>query len=490
MKIAFVSSEVFPFAKTGGLADVSSSLPIELSKLGADIKVFMPKYYHIDEEKFNLQYMWTAGIIPVRIAGKVHNVQIYKSKIPNSSVDIYFIDCPHYFHRHAIYTNDKDEDERFLLFNKAVVEFIQRINWKPDIFHCNDWQAGILPLLVKENYSWDRAFDRTAFLFTIHNVAYQGLFDKSVMAKGEITDKYFYPCGPVEYFNSFSFLKTGIVFSEIVNTVSDNYAKELLTTEYSAGMHDVLKAKGNNFSGILNGVDYEIWDPATDMLIYHNYSIDDMSGKQKNKRLLLEQMNLKFSESTPLIGIIMRLVAQKGFDIIMDALPELVHLNAQWIILGSGEWKYEQAIKNIAEQHPSKFSVYLGFNNQLSHRIEAASDIYLMPSHFEPCGLNQIYSLKYGTVPVVRKTGGLVDTVQDWDEYSGNGLDTGTGFAFSEYSGYAMEQALRRAVGYFHNKPVWDKIQRNGMMKDYSWKKSAEKYLQLYTSAIKERNNK
>jgi starch synthase len=487
MKIAFVSSEVFPFAKTGGLADVSSSLPVELSKLGADIKVFMPKYYHVEEEKYNLQYMWTIGEIPVRIAGRVYQVQIYKSKIPGSSVDIYFIDCPHFFHRHAIYTNDKDEDERFLFFNKAVIEFIQRIQWKPDIFHCNDWQTGLLPLLVKENYSWDKAFDKTAFLFTIHNVAYQGLFDRSILHKGEITEKYFYPCGPVEYCGSFSFLKAGIVFSEMVNTVSENYAKELLTPEYGEGMQDVLKEKGNNFYGIINGIDYDTWDPETDKLIYYNYSLNDMSGKLKNKRLLCGQMNLAFDENIPLIGIIMRLVTQKGIDIIMEALPGLIHLNAQWVILGSGDWKYEQAVNNLAKEHPSKFSVYLGFNDQLSHQIEAGADLFLMPSHFEPCGLNQIYSLKYGTVPIVRKTGGLADTVQDWDEYSSVRLEIGTGFSFNDYSGFAMEQSVKRALGYFHNKSVWNKIQSNGMLKDYSWKKSAEKYLQLYTSAINKR---
>ncbi len=284
MKIAFVASEVFPFAKTGGLADVSSSLPIELSKLGVDVKVFMPKYYHIDEEKHGLHFMWTLGNIPVRVGGKVYEVQIYKSKIPNSNVEIYFIDSPHHFHRQNIYTNDKDEDERFILFNKAVIEFIQRIHWKPDLFHCNDWQTGLIPLLVKDNYSWDKVFDKTAFLFTIHNVAYQGLFDRSVLEKGEMNPKYFYPMGPVEFYNSFSFLKAGIVFSEMVNTVSDTYAKELLTPEYSEGMYGVLREKGSSFSGILNGVDYELWNPATDNLIPYNYTPDNMGGKLLNKK--------------------------------------------------------------------------------------------------------------------------------------------------------------------------------------------------------------
>jgi len=490
MRAAFISSEVFPFAKTGGLADVSCSLPIELAKLGVDVKVFMPKYFHVDEEKFGLHYMWSVGEIPVRVAGRVYKVQVYKSKLPNSSVDIYFIDSPHYFHRHNIYTNDRDEDERFILFNKAVVEFLQRIHWHPDIFHCNDWQTGILPLLVRENYSWDHSFDKSAFLFTIHNVEYQGLFDKSILSKAEITDKYFYPGGPVEFYDKFSFLKTGIVFSEAVNTVSETYAKELFNPEYSAGMEGVLKEKGNEFCGILNGVDYEQWNPVTDKLIYFNYSIDELSGKAKNKKLLLEQFEMKFSEDVPLIGIIMRFVQQKGIDIIAEAFKGLINLNAQWVVLGSGEAHYEQMFQRLGEEYKGKVSVHIGFNNQLAHQIEASSDIFLMPSRFEPCGLNQIYSLKYGAVPVVRKTGGLADTVKDWNEHSAMGDDSGNGFSFNDYSGYALENAVRRAIGDFYNKPVWHKIMRNGMLHDFSWKKSAEKYLQLYNKAIQKRQTR
>lgn len=489
MKIAFISSEVFPFAKTGGLADVSSSLPTELTKLGADVKVFMPKYYHIDERKFNLHYMWTIGEIPVRVAGKIYPVQIYKSKIPNSNVDIYFIDSPHHFHRLNLYTNDHDEDERFILFNKAIIEFIQRIQWKPDLFHCNDWQTGILPLIVKDCYSWDKVFDKTAFLFTIHNIAYQGRFSKAVLRKAEINEKYFYPCGPVEYYNQFSFLKTGIVFSELVNTVSETYAKELLLPQYSEGMHDILKEKKEDFYGILNGIDYDIWDPETDKLIPYNYSINDLSGKLKTKKMLLDQINLEFNENIPLIGIIARLVPQKGFDIIMEAMPGLVHLNAQWVILGSGEGKYEEMLQTVATAHSNKFSIHFVFNDKLSHMIEAASDIFLMPSQYEPCGLNQIYSLKYGTVPVVRKTGGLADTVLDWNEQKAMGLDTGTGFSFNDYSGFAMEHSIRRAIGVFQDKTVWKKMQQNGMMQDFSWSKSAQKYYQLYLKSIQKRTN-
>ncbi len=487
MKVAFISSEVFPFAKTGGLADVSSSLPSELSKLGADIKVFMPKYYHIDERKYNLHYMWTIGEIPVRVAGKTYPVQIYKSKLQNSNVDIYFIDSPHHFQRFNLYTNDDDEDERFIIFNKAIIEFIQRIQWKPDLFHCNDWQTGIMPLLVKDNYSWDQAFNNTAFLFTIHNIAYQGKFKKTVLQKAEINEKHFYPCGPVEYYNQFSFLKTGIAFSEIVNTVSETYAKELLQPQYGEGMHNVLLEKKDDFCGILNGIDYDIWDPETDKLIPYNYSSNDLSGKLKNKKFLHNQFNLEYKDNVPLIGIIARLAHQKGFDIISDAMPGLVRLNAQWIVLGSGENKYEEMLQNASTAHPDKFSIHFDFNDKLSHLIEAASDIFLMPSHYEPCGLNQIYSLKYGTVPVVRKTGGLADTVEDWNECKAKGLDTGTGFSFNDYTGFAMEHSIKRAVGLFQDKPAWEKIQRNGMAKDFSWNKSAEKYFLLYLKAIQKR---
>lgn len=487
MKVAFVASEVVPFAKTGGLADVAGSLPKEIANLGHDVKVFMPKYYSIDEYKFDLKYLDSIGEMQIRVGGIPRPVHVHKGFLPDSNTEVYFIDYSFHFHRHQIYTNDHDEDERFILFSKAVIEVFQRLGWAPDIVNCNDWQTGLIPFYLKENYSWDRMFDKTACVFTIHNIGYQGRFSKDTLDNGEIDHKFFYPGGPVEFHDSVSFLKTGIVFSELVNTVSETYAAELLTPEYSAGMHDVLLSRKNDFLGILNGVDYSIWNPKTDKYLPHHYDENDLSGKLLNKKFLLQHVGLPFDENKPLIGIISRLAIQKGFDIIAKSIYDLMELDAQWVILGSGEPKYEHLFRSMAYMHPNQTAVYIGYNNELAHLIEAGADIFLMPSHYEPCGLNQIYSLKYGTVPVVRKTGGLADTVQDWNEFNELGLDTGNGYSFYEYSGAALIHSVKRAINDFKNKPVWEKIQINGMMKNYSWKRSAEKYVDMYNLAIEKR---
>lgn len=483
MKIAFVATEAVPYAKTGGLADVAGSLPAELSKLGCDVKLFIPKYRFIDESFHGLHYNWNAGEMPLRINGIIRSVHLHQAFLPGTKVEVNFIDCPHYFHRGTIYTNDIDEDERFILFSKGVIEVLQRLQWAPDVIHCNDWQTGLLPLFLKDNYSWDRLFDKTAALFTIHNIAYQGNFSPSVLFSAEIKGELFYPGGPVEHNGAVSFMKTGIFFSEIINTVSNTYAHEILLPEYGAGMENVLALRKDDLYGILNGVDYSIWNPETDRHLPYHYSESDPGGKLKNKKFLLEHFNLLFDENIPLIGIVSRMVLQKGYDILADALPALMQLNAQWIILGSGEDRYESMFRSLQKKYPDRVAVYIGFNNELSHLIEAGADIFLMPSRYEPCGLNQIYSLKYGTVPVVRKTGGLADTVHDWDEWRSYGQDTGNGFSFNDYSGFALSTTVNRAISYFHNKTIWKKIQQNGMKADFSWTRSAEKYMELYKLA-------
>lgn len=494
MKIAFASSEVYPYAKTGGLADVSGALPLELSKLGHDVKVFMPKYNTFGELEHGLSYRWDIGEIPIRVAGKVHSVHVHTAKLPNSypseksNVEVYFVDCPHYFHRFRIYTNDNDEDERFILFSKGIIEILQRLQWTPDLIHCNDWQTGLLPLLLRDNYGWDKMFENTATVFTIHNIAYQGRFSKETFAKAEIKDEYYLHGGIGEYYGDVNFLKTAIFTADILNTVSETYAKELLTPEYGEGMHEYLLMRKDDLYGILNGVDYNIWNPETDKYIPYHYSINDLSGKLKNKKFLLDHVNLPFNENIPVIGIVSRFVAQKGFDIMAYVLNDLLSLNAQWIILGSGEQRYEELFHYMASKYPEKVYSYLGYNNELAHLIEAGADIFLMPSRYEPCGLNQIYSLKYGTVPVVRKTGGLADTVLDWNEFLALGQEIGTGYSFWHYSGQALLNTVQRALHDFQLKDVWKKIQTNGMSKDYSWKKSAEKYIQLYKKAVQKRS--
>ncbi|RPI74213.1 MAG: glycogen synthase, partial [Ignavibacteriales bacterium] len=321
----------------------------------------------------------------------------------------------------------------------------------------------------------------------IHNIGYQGRFPKETMFKAELKGEYFYPGGPVEQDNTVCFMKAGILFSEIINTVSKTYAAEILTPEYGAGMQAALNSREKDLYGILNGVDYKVWNPDDDKLIPFRYSHHYLTGKLKNKKFLLEHANLPFNENIPLIGIISRMVSQKGFDIFAEAVGNLVNLPAQWALLGSGEEKFEELFLSMSHRMPDKVFTHIGYNNELAHLIEAASDMFLMPSRYEPCGLNQIYSLKYGTVPVVRKTGGLADTVQDWNEYLSQGEETGTGFTFNDYSSYALYTTVERAIRTFYDKDTWLKIQKNGMKKDYSWESSAKEYIELYKKAIEKR---
>lgn len=487
MNVAIVASECAPFAKTGGLADVVGALPKYLAKLGVDVKVFIPKYDLIDEKKFHLRYISEISALNVRVGGIPRTVYLHTSTIPGSDVPVYFIDCREYFFRGKIYTDDWDEDERWILFNKAVIETIQRLQWKPDVIHCNDWQTGLMPLLVKDNYGWDKLFSQTSFLYSIHNIGYQGRFSQDTLAKGELRRDLYYPDGPLEFQNSVCMMKAGIVFSEIINTVSETYAREILTDDYGAGMQQILRTREHDLHGILNGIDTEEWNPETDKYLPFHYSKDELSGKMRNKKFLLEKTTISFDEKKPLIGIISRLVAQKGFDLIYDAIQKLMSFDAQWVILGSGEEKYERLFKAMSRTLPDKCWAYIGFNNELAHLIEAGADMFVMPSHYEPCGLNQMYSLRYGTAPIVRKTGGLADTVQDWHEYQSYGKDTGNGFSFNESSGDALAHAVKRAIDSFHIPDEWKKIQMNGMTKDFSWENSARKYVQLYQQAISQR---
>ena len=484
LRIAIAASEAAPFAKTGGLGDVAGALPKALSELGCEVKVFIPKYAQIDDSKYQLHYSAEIGEMPIRVAGIVRTVHIQQAKIPGSEVDIYFVDCPHFYYRKHIYTSDRDEDERYILFCKAVIESLQRLRWAPDVVHCNDWQTGLLPLYLKDNYNWDRMFDGTACVMTIHNMAYQGRFPRSTVQKAELRENQFHPGGPIEFHGSVSFMKIGITYSEMISSVSPTYSREILTPEYGHSMEEVLLPRREDLVGILNGADYEHWNPDKDPMVPYHYTAETLDEKQKNKEHLINQTSLPFMPGKPLIGMVSRLVAQKGLEYMKAVAAELMLLDAQWIILGSGEDQYEELFQRIAAAVPQKMWAYIGFNNELAHLIEAGADMFLMPSAYEPCGLNQIYSLKYGTVPIVRKTGGLADTVWDWHELQAAGMETGTGFTFLEPSGYSLFTTVRRAIDVFDRKDEWRKIQLNGMRMDYSWEKSALSYIDLYKTAV------
>ncbi len=488
MKIVFASAECAPYAKTGGLGDVVGSLPKALRLLGHEVSIIIPNYSHINHERFHIHYQHEIGEIPVRVNGKTLAIHVHMAHLPGSDIEVYFIDYPPYYHRGSIYSNAADEDERFILLNKSVLELIQRMKWNVDIIHCNDWQTGLIPLYVKDNYSWDRLFDKTATVMTIHNIAYQGRFSKDSLSKAEIRSDLYYPNSPVEvYGGQVCFLKAGLIYSDAVNTVSPTYAAETITSQYGEGLDGVLAYRINDYYGIINGVDYTIWNPGSDPYLPYHYDQFALEQKYQNKLELLARVGLPLLDNAPLIGIVSRLVDQKGFNILIEAMPELLRHNAQWVILGSGEKRYEDYFRELASIAPEKVASHIGYNEDLAHLIEAGSDIFMMPSRFEPCGLNQIYSLKYGTVPIVRKTGGLADTVQDWDELKHYGNEDGTGFSFHDYSATAIIKTFERAIGAFHNKEVWYKIQCNGMQKDYSWEVSAMQYVDLYKKGLKNR---
>ena len=479
MKIAFVTSELSPYAKVGGLADVSQSLPLELSKIGCEVKIFLPRYSTIDLWIYDLHYCYNLSDISIQLSGKNHIIHTYKKEFPEKNLEIFFIDSPYHFSRSSIYTNDADESERFLVLSFAFIEICKRMNWIPDIIHTNDWPSAILPYLIKRKDE-NSNFKHTGSLLTIHNIEYQGNFEPQIIFENKLDGKYFYPGGPLEFHGKVSFLKAGIIFSDIITTVSENYAREILTPEFGAGLEKVLETRQKDLYGILNGADYSDWNPLTDKYIPFHFSQKSLYRKVKNKIYLLRTFKLPEEKDVPLIGIVSRLVTQKGFDLIQAGSKELTELNCRFVVLGQGEKKFEDLFRSLAYAFPSKFGVKIGFDNSLAHLIEAGADLFLMPSRYEPCGLNQIYSLKYGTIPIVRKTGGLADTVRDWHHFKSLGLEKGTGFVFEDYDAKEMIDTIKRAIETYHQKEIWKKIQINAMNENFSWENSAKKYYDLY----------
>ncbi|HRB00143.1 MAG TPA: glycogen/starch synthase [Ignavibacteria bacterium] len=512
MKICFAASECFPFVKTGGLGDVLGSLPKiiaaenseitdkikndqkvktkgkkKIVKNKNEVKIIIPLYKGIKTLKYNINFMEEYGDIPVMIGDKKVTFRIWTGKLPGSNVDVYFIDCPEYFHRELPYTDDPDEDERFILFQIAVIETLQRLKWAPDVIHCNDWQTGLIPVYLNTNYKWDKLFEKTAVLLSIHNIGYQGRFSERSVYNAGLSYNEYYNGGPYEIDNTFCFMKCGILFSEIVTTVSPTYAKEIQTPEFGAGLESVLQTRKDDLYGVLNGIDKKIWNPKTDKFIPFNYSPTEFSNKKSCKKELLFEAELEYNDNIPAIGIVSRFAGQKGLELIFPVINELMSLPIQLIILGSGDEGTEDFFEQLAYSFPDKVNAYIGYNNKLSHYITAGCDMFLMPSVYEPCGLNQMYSLNYGTVPIVRKTGGLADTVIDFHEDSKNG----NGFTFEENSPSALYDTIVQALEVYNQKNIWKKIMQRGMKKDFSWDKSAKEYMSLYKKAVsKKADNK
>jgi starch synthase len=477
MNIVFAASECVPFSKTGGLADVVGALPKALVELGHNVTVYLPRYKQTKLESpktvlrsltipFDDQYRFCS----VLDGGK------------RSGVQFYFIEYPPFFDRDALYglpTGDyPDNAERFALYCRAVLE-AAKILGVPDVFHCHDWQTALIPVLLRTNYMGCPSYRGVPVVFTIHNIGYQGLFSPDVLPLLGLPWELF-TMNRLEFFDKVNFLKGGLVFSDYITTVSRKYSQEIQTAEFGFGLDGVLRGRSNTVTGILNGVDYEEWSPQVDKLIPAHFSPEDLSGKQACKRELLKEFKLESADlNLPVMGIVSRFAAQKGFDLIAQAADRMAREPMIMVVLGNGDKEYEELFKRLQTAFPTKFAVRVGYDNTLAHKIEAGADMFLMPSRYEPCGLNQIYSLKYGTVPIVRATGGLDDTIEPWDPKT----QQGTGFKFSDYDGEALLGSVREALSVFADKTAWTKLMQNGMKKDYSWNSSARDYVRVYEKA-------
>jgi len=484
LKIAFVTPEAVPYAKTGGLADVSGSLPPHLCSLGHTVRLFMPKYSKLNDHP-GLQ---RDREIECRVGINLFSARIHRLRNIENDIETFFIDNANFFDRSGMYTDPatgddyKDNDERFIFFCKAFFETLKALDWKPDIIHLNDWQTALIPSLLKLLYGEEPFFQDIATVLTIHNMGYQGIFPAETFAKIGFDSSHFFPTGPFEFWGGVNFMKSGIYFADMITTVSPTYAQEIQQAdEFGKGLRDVLKQHRHKLTGILNGADYSIWSPEKDRLIPHRYSISNLSGKKRNKLELLHTCGFPIRMEHPLLGIISRLDRQKGFDLLEAVMDKIMQLDIQFVLLGTGDEKYHEFFKQMALQYPDKFKAFLTFSDILAHLIEAGSDIFLMPSHYEPCGLNQMYSLRYGTVPIVRKTGGLADTVVDFDEKT----MIGTGFVFDDYDPDLFLETIRRAVDLYRRKRTWYKIMKQGMRQDFSWHQSAQKYSALYNRLSK-----
>ena len=473
MKVCFVTSECVPYIKTGGLADVSGSLPLSLYENGVIVKVFLPLYDKIDRDKYDLVKVEELSNDSVSILDMYHSYDVYYCK-HYDKVDTYFIDCPFYFSRAVVYTSDIDENERYILFQHAVLKTLQKLVWNPDIIHCNDWQSSLIPSMLKLQYSWDMLFRNTKTLLSIHNIGYQGIFPLDSVVKAGFGESLCVLGGPFE-FNDFSnFLKAGIFYSDIVSTVSPTYASEIQTPEFGSGLEGVLRSRGKNVYGILNGIDTNDWCPVTDKLIPKNYSFLNLEYKYINKNELLKTSGLKIDNDIPLFGIVSRLAWQKGFELIIELMEKRINEDFNLVVLGTGEQKYEDYFLKLMLDYPYKIKAFLEYNNKIAHMITAGSDFFFMPSRYEPCGLNQMYSLNYGTLPVVRNVGGLADTVLDIEEENGNGL------SFREFTLEGIESAFDKALKLYKDKNKMKTVIQRGMSSDFSWNKSAREYMNLY----------
>jgi starch synthase len=481
LKILLMAAEMVPFAKTGGLADVAGALPKALKAQGHDVRVAMPRYSRIDPERFKLSV--AVEPFPVMIDDRDEHATVMAAAVasPGGDIPVYMIDNAHYYERDGIYMYEDDAD-RFIFFCRATLEGIKRMGWQPDVIHCHDWHTAIVPNWLKTIYKNDPFYAATASVYTIHNLAYQGIFGYRVLEIAGVDEYGFIAHPDMPHLNDVvDFMGRGIYYADILNTVSETYAQEILSPEFGEGLDPLLRDRRDRLYGVLNGIDTEINDPANDLYLAAHYDADNIAGKAACKTDLQREAGLPQSDMTPLIGLISRLADQKGFDLIDQILePFLRHNDVQIVVLGTGDQRYHERLNNIRARFPQQIATFLTFKAQLAQKIYAGSDMFLMPSRFEPCGLGQMIALRYGSIPIVRETGGLADTVQNFDPATG----AGNGFSFRAYDAMALYTALMRGLENYRYRNTWQQLVVRAMAADHSWATSANRYVELYRRAI------
>lgn len=476
MKILFATAEAYPFLKTGGLADVSLALPKALRRLGIDARVIMPKYQDIRYEfkmmmkhccHFNVQVGWRNQYCGIEY-------------LEYDGVPFYFIDNEFYFKRNGAYGYG-DDDERFVFFSRAIVEMINHIDFIPNIIHCNDWHTASVPLILKAHYSNSPKHSGIKTIFTIHNLRYQGVFRREILWDLLNLDDYYFTEERLKYYDAVNLMKAGIIYSDKVTTVSRTYAKEIKTPFYGEGLHGLLSANSDKLVGIVNGIDYDEYNPKTDKFIYKNFDENSFGLKRENKEALQRELHLPQNPDIPMIGMVTRLTNQKGLDLIAQVIQEILEMDIQFVLLGAGDSNYEDMFKYYASVYPSKISANIRYSEELARKIYASSDLFLMPSLFEPCGIGQLIALRYGSLPIVRETGGLKDTVRPYNRFTGEG----NGFSFANYNAREMIDIIKYALYvYYNERDAFNKLIYNAMISDNSWRESAKLYIMLYNSLV------
>lgn len=479
LRILFVAPEVEPFAKTGGLADVAGDLPKALAALGHDVRVFMPKYRGVERAAGELKTVVPSLQVPV--GDRVVEGAILEGRL-GRTVPVYFLAQDHYYDREALYTTAEgdywDNCERFTFFCRAALTALPRIGWRPEILHAHDWQSGLIPVYLETLYRDDPFLGPIGTVFTVHNLGYQGLFWHYDLPMTGLSWDLFTPAG-IEFYGKISFLKAGLVFADLLTTVSQTYAREIQTPDFGHGLDGVLRERDRDLVGIVNGIDYELWNPATDPELPKRYDAEDLEGKLHCRRALQEEFGLR-PDGGPVIGMVTRLADQKGLDLAVEVIPTALAQGAQLVLLGAGEERYQQYFRELAAGHPEAVGVRIGFDQGLARRIYGGADAFLMPSRYEPCGLGQLISLRYGTIPVVRRTGGLADTIREVDPATG----AGTGFTFEAYEPGALQAALGRALAVYREPGRWRRLVRTAMAEDFSWEASARAYEAAYRGVL------